>query len=48
MLKEKKQIEPFGFNLFYYNFERPLGGFLVIDETQVCPRLIFNRITKTN
>jgi hypothetical protein len=37
MFKEKKQIEFFGFNVFSYDFERPWGGFLLIDETQVCP-----------
>ena len=30
----KSQIESFGFNVVSYDFERPWGGFLVIDETQ--------------
>tara|TARA_B100000795_G_scaffold265733_1_gene247956 strand:- start:426 stop:569 length:144 start_codon:yes stop_codon:yes gene_type:complete len=30
----KKQIESFGFNVISLDFERPWGGFLVIDETQ--------------
>jgi mannose-6-phosphate isomerase len=30
----KKQIESFGFNVVSHDFERPWGGFLVIDETQ--------------
>jgi mannose-6-phosphate isomerase len=35
MFKEiKKEIESFGFNVVSYDFERPWGGFLVIDETQ--------------
>jgi mannose-6-phosphate isomerase len=35
MFKEiKKEIESFGFNVVSHDFERPWGGFLVIDETQ--------------
>ena len=30
----KKEIESFGFNVFSYDFDRPWGGFLVIDESQ--------------
>jgi hypothetical protein len=30
----KKEIESFGLNVVSYNFERPWGGFLVIDECQ--------------
>ena len=30
----KKEIESFGFNVVSHNFERPQGGFVVIDETQ--------------
>ena len=30
----KKEIESFGFNVVSHDFERPWGGFLVIDETQ--------------
>ena len=30
----KKEIESFGFNVVSYDFERPWGGFLVIDESQ--------------
>jgi mannose-6-phosphate isomerase len=30
----KKEIESFGFSVVSYDFERPWGGFLVIDETQ--------------
>jgi len=30
----KKKIESFGFNVVSHDFERPWGGFLVIDETQ--------------
>ena len=29
----KKEIESFGFTVVSYDFERPWGGFLVIDET---------------
>jgi hypothetical protein len=32
--KIKKEIESFGFNVVSHDFERPWGGFLVIDETQ--------------
>ena len=32
--KIKKEIESFGFSVFSHDFERPWGGFLVIDETQ--------------
>ena len=32
--KIKKEIESFGFSVVSYDFERPWGGFLVIDETQ--------------
>ena len=31
----KKEIESFGFNVVSHDFERPWGGFLVIDESQV-------------
>ena len=31
----KKEIESFGFNVVFYDFERPWWGFLVIDESQV-------------
>jgi mannose-6-phosphate isomerase len=35
MFKEiKKEIESFGFRVISHDFERPWGGFLVIDETQ--------------
>ena len=30
----KKEIESYGFNIDSLDFERPWGGFLVIDETQ--------------
>ena len=30
----KKEIESFGFNVVSHDFERPWGGFLVIDENQ--------------
>jgi mannose-6-phosphate isomerase len=30
----KKQIESFGFKVVSDDFERPWGGFLVIDESQ--------------
>jgi len=30
----KKEIESFGFNVVSHDFERPWGGFLVIDEGQ--------------
>jgi hypothetical protein len=30
----KKEIESFGFTVVSHDFERPWGGFLVIDETQ--------------
>jgi len=30
----KKEIESFGFNIVSYDFDRPWGGFLVIDESQ--------------
>ena len=33
-LKIKKEIESFGFSVVSLDFERPWGGFLVIDETQ--------------
>ena len=34
MFKEiKKEIESFGFNVVSHDFERPWGGFLVIDES---------------
>jgi len=32
--KIKKEIESFGFLVVSHDFERPWGGFLVIDETQ--------------
>lgn len=32
--KIKKHIEAFGYNVTAYDFERPWGGFLVIDENQ--------------
>ena len=32
--KIKKHIESFGYNVTTYDFERPWGGFLVIDENQ--------------
>ena len=32
--KKKKEIESFGFLVVSHDFERPWGGFLVIDETQ--------------
>ena len=32
--KIKKEIESFGFSVVSHDFERPWGGFLVIDETQ--------------
>jgi mannose-6-phosphate isomerase-like protein (cupin superfamily) len=32
--KIKKQIESFGFSVVSFDFDRPWGGFLVIDETQ--------------
>ena len=31
---KKKKIESFGFSIISLDFERPWGGFLVIDETQ--------------
>ncbi|MEN8879613.1 MAG: phosphoheptose isomerase [Polaribacter sp.] len=33
--KIKDQIESFGFRVVSHDFERPWGGFLVIDESQV-------------
>jgi mannose-6-phosphate isomerase len=33
-LEIKKEIESYGFNIDSLDFERPWGGFLVIDETQ--------------
>jgi mannose-6-phosphate isomerase len=30
----KKEIESFGFKVVSYDFERPWGGFLIIDELQ--------------
>ena len=30
----KKEIESFGLKVVFHDFERPWGGFLVIDETQ--------------
>ena len=30
----KSEIESFGFSIISLDFERPWGGFLVIDETQ--------------
>ena len=33
-IKIKNQIESFGFSVVSHDFERPWGGFLVIDETQ--------------
>ena len=30
----KKEIESFGFRIVSHDFERPWGGFLVIDESQ--------------
>ena len=30
----KKEIESFGFRVVSHDFERPWGGFLVIDESQ--------------
>ena len=30
----KKEIQSFGFNVVSHDFERPWGGFLVIDESQ--------------
>ena len=30
----KKDIESFGFSVVSHDFERPQGGFLVIDESQ--------------
>ena len=33
-LEIKKEIESFGFLVVSHDFERPWGGFLVIDETQ--------------
>ena len=33
-LEIKKEIEYFGFKVVSYDFERPWGGFLVIDESQ--------------
>ena len=30
----KKEIESFGFLVVSHDFERPWGGFLVIDESQ--------------
>lgn len=33
-MKIKKEIESFGFSVVSHDFERPWGGFLVIDETQ--------------
>jgi len=30
----KKELKSFGFNIVSYDFERPWGGFLVIDERQ--------------
>ena len=32
--KIKNQIEILGFSIISYDFERPWGGFLVIDESQ--------------
>ena len=32
--KIKKEIESFGFNVVSHDFQRPWGGFLVIDESQ--------------
>ena len=33
-IKIKNQMESFGFSVVFHDFERPWGGFLVIDETQ--------------
>ena len=33
-LDTKKQIERLGFNIIGYDFNRPWGGFLLIDESQ--------------
>ena len=33
-IKVKKHIESFGYQIVDYDFERPWGGFLVIDEAQ--------------
>ena len=33
-LDTKKQIESLGFNIIGYDFNRPWGGFLLIDESQ--------------
>tara|TARA_B100000900_G_C20015368_1_gene487663 strand:+ start:35 stop:526 length:492 start_codon:yes stop_codon:yes gene_type:complete len=33
-IKVKKHIESFGYKIMDYDFERPWGGFLVIDEAQ--------------
>jgi|TARA_B110000240_G_scaffold179903_1_gene210495 hypothetical protein len=30
----RKKFESFGFSSVFHDFQRPLGGFLVIDETQ--------------
>jgi hypothetical protein len=30
----KKEIESFGFSVISYDFKRPWGGFLVIDENK--------------
>ena len=34
LIKVKKHIESFGYKIMDYDFERPWGGFLVIDEAQ--------------
>ena len=33
-LDTKKQIESLGFNIIGHDFNRPWGGFLLIDESQ--------------
>ena len=34
LLDTKKEIESLGFNIISYDFNRPWGGFLLIDESQ--------------
>ena len=34
LISIKKKMESYGFTINSYDFERPWGGFLVIDESQ--------------
>ena len=34
LLNTRKEIESLGFNIIGYDFNRPWGGFLLIDESQ--------------